>query len=113
MTTRIHEILRKYPSELLTEWLAAMATSGVRRDALMKEAELREQCAEFLRLLTHATEHGNVTDVTTSGYTAVREMLERLSRARSPAGLLSIGDGHLHLQLQAAPVRAAAPRARP
>lgn len=86
MTTRIHEILKKYPSELLTEWLAAMTTSGVRRDALMKEAELREQCAEFLRLLTQATEHGNVTDINTSGYTGVREMLERLSRARSLQG---------------------------
>lgn len=86
MTTRIHEILKKYPSELLTEWLAAMATSGVRRDALMKEAELREQCAEFLRLLTQATEHGNLTDTSTSGYAPAREMLERLSRSRSLQG---------------------------
>ncbi|MFL5358553.1 STAS domain-containing protein [Archangium sp.] len=86
MTTRIHEILKKYPSELLTEWLAAMATSGVRRDALMKEAELREQCAEFLRLLTQATEHGNVTDTSSTGYHGVREMLDRLSRARSLQG---------------------------
>ncbi|WNG32809.1 STAS domain-containing protein [Archangium violaceum] len=86
MNTRIHEILKKYSTELITEWLAALATSGVRRDALMKEAELREQCSEFLRLIIQATESGNLTDITTSGYAGVREMLERLSRSRSLQG---------------------------
>ncbi len=86
MTTRIHEILRKYPSELLDEWFVALTTSGVRRDTLMKEAELREQCAEFLRLLTRALEQGNVSDTTTSAFGPVREMLERLSRSRGLQG---------------------------
>ncbi len=86
MTTRIHEILRKYPSELLDEWLAVMATSGVRRDALMKEAELREQCSEFLRLLTRAVEQGNVSDTAAGPFASVREMLERLSRSRGLQG---------------------------
>ncbi|WNG54004.1 STAS domain-containing protein [Archangium gephyra] len=86
MTTRIHEILKKYPSELLGEWLTAMTTGGMRRDALMKEAELREQCAEFLRLLTQATGQGNLTDISGSTFTSVREMLERLSRSRSLQG---------------------------
>ncbi len=87
MTTRIHEVLKKYPSELLGEWLTAMAAGGVRRDALMKEAELREQCAEFLRLLTQATEQGNFSDVNTaSTFAPAREMLERLSRSRSLQG---------------------------
>jgi rsbT co-antagonist protein RsbR len=86
LTTRIHEILKKYSSELLTEWLGAMTAGGVRRDALMKEAELREQCAEFLRLLTQATEQGNLTDITSPAFTGAREMLDRLSRSRSLQG---------------------------
>jgi len=86
LNTRIHEILRKYPSELNEEWLAAMTSSGVRRDVLMKEAELREQCAEFLRLLTRATEQGNLTDIQSSQYASVRELLERLSRSRGQQG---------------------------
>ncbi|MFE8604691.1 STAS domain-containing protein [Archangium violaceum] len=86
MTTRIHEILKKYPSELLGEWLTAMTTGGMRRDALMKEAELREQCAEFLRLLTQATGQGHLTDISGSTFASVREMLERLSRSRSLQG---------------------------
>ncbi|HEX8439063.1 STAS domain-containing protein [Archangium sp.] len=86
MTTRIHEILKKYPSELLDEWLTTMTASGVRRDALMKEGELRDQCADFLRLLTRALEQGNVSDTTASVYAPVRELLERLSRSRSLQG---------------------------
>ncbi|OJT18838.1 anti-anti-sigma factor [Archangium sp. Cb G35] len=86
LTTRIHEILKKYPSELLGEWLTAMTTGGMRRDALMKEAELREQCAEFLRLLTQATGQGNLTDISGSTFASVREMLERLSRSRGLQG---------------------------
>ena len=86
MNTRIHEILRKSPPELISEWLSAMASNGVRRDALMKEAELREQCAEFLRLLTQAIESGNLTDITTPGYAPVREMLDRISRSRGLQG---------------------------
>ncbi|MCY1073418.1 STAS domain-containing protein [Archangium lansingense] len=86
MITRIHEILKKYPSELLAEWLSAMAASGVRRDTLMKEGELREHCSEFLRLLLQATEQGNFNDINDSSFVSVREMLERLSRSRSLQG---------------------------
>ncbi|HYO51544.1 STAS domain-containing protein [Archangium sp.] len=86
MTTRIHEILKKYPSELIADWFSAMTASGIRRDALMREGELREQCAEFLRLLTQATEQGHFTDINASGFAPVREMLERLSRSRSLQG---------------------------
>jgi rsbT co-antagonist protein RsbR len=86
LTTRIHEILKKYQSELLEEWLTAMTTGGVRRDALMKEGELREQCAEFLRLLLRISERVNVTDTQSSEFAPIREMLDRLSRARGLQG---------------------------
>jgi rsbT co-antagonist protein RsbR len=86
LNTRIHEILKKYPSELLDEWLVALNASGVRRDALMKEGELRDQCAEFLRQLTRVVEQGNIHDITNPAYASVRELLERLSRSRSLQG---------------------------
>jgi rsbT co-antagonist protein RsbR len=86
LTTRIHEILKKHQPELLEAWLAAMSTSGVRRDALMKEGELREQCSEFLRLLLRVSERTNVTDTQSSEFAPVREMLERVSRSRSLQG---------------------------
>lgn len=86
MTTHIHEVLRKYQAELLADWLAALAASELRRDALMREAELREQCTEFLRLLMLATERGNLMDTAAHEYVQVREMLERISRSRGLQG---------------------------
>jgi rsbT co-antagonist protein RsbR len=86
LTTRIHEILKKYQSELLEAWLTAMTTGGVRRDALMKEGELREQCAEFLRLLTRVSERVNVAETQNAEFAPLREMLDRLSRARGMQG---------------------------
>jgi rsbT co-antagonist protein RsbR len=86
LSNRIHDVLKKHSAELQPEWFTAMTSSGVRRDALMKEAELREQCAEFMRLLTQATSQGNTTDINASVFTPVRDMLERLSRSRSLLG---------------------------
>ncbi|MET0405017.1 MAG: STAS domain-containing protein [Cystobacter sp.] len=86
MTNRIHEILKNHSSELLTEWLAALTSSGVRRDGLMKEAELREQCSEFLRLFTQASQQGLGTDIKSSTFTPIRDLLERLSRSRGLQG---------------------------
>ncbi|WP_434385936.1 STAS domain-containing protein [Melittangium boletus] len=86
LSTRIHDILKNHLSELQTEWFATMASQGGRRDSLTKDAELREQCAEFLRLLMEATRQGSSFDINASVYTPVRELLERLSRARSLQG---------------------------
>ena len=86
MTTRIHEILKKYPSELLGEWFTNLSASGVRRDALMKEAELREQCQEFLRLLTQATGQSESYDITSPVFASVRELLDGFSRSRGLQG---------------------------
>lgn len=86
MTPRIHEILKKYPSELLGEWFTNMTASGVRRDALMKEAELREQCQEFLRLLSQVSSQVGSIDLNNPAYASVREFLDRLSRSRGLQG---------------------------
>jgi len=86
LSNRIHEVLRKYQSELAEEWFSSLSSGGLRRDALMKVGELREQCNEFLRLMLVATEKGNFTDMQSSEFAPVRDMLERLSRSRGLQG---------------------------
>jgi rsbT co-antagonist protein RsbR len=86
LPNRIHEVLRKYPSELAEEWFTSLSSGGLRRDALMKVGELREQCNEFLRLLLVATEKGNFTDMQSSEFAPIRDMLERVSRSRGLQG---------------------------
>ena len=83
--SKIPEILKAYEAELLSDWIQELATANTRR-GLIKEAELREDCQEFLRLLRIATEQGNLTNIQAAEWREVREMLTSVSRSRSQKG---------------------------
>lgn len=83
--SKISEILKKYRSELLTAWLSEQMAASSRQDSL-KEIEVREECREFLDLLVAALDRGNLTDINTSEWRPVREMLSSISRDRSHKG---------------------------
>ncbi|MDB9512094.1 STAS domain-containing protein [Kamptonema animale CS-326] len=83
--SKISEILKKYRSELLTAWLSEQMTGSSRQDSL-KEIEVREECREFLDLLVAALDRGNLTDINTSEWRQVREMLSSISRDRTHKG---------------------------
>jgi rsbT co-antagonist protein RsbR len=82
----IPEILKKYQAGLLTEWMKEQATAGLRRENFMKETELRQQSTEFLSLLTDATQSGNLTNIQTSEWNRVREILTSISNSRARQG---------------------------
>ena len=81
----IPRILKTAQAELLDEWMGEQMTS-LRATSKVKEAELRNQSAEFLSLLQQATQGGTVTDVHGPAFGRVREMLGDLSRARGFQG---------------------------
>jgi rsbT co-antagonist protein RsbR len=86
-TSVIEVALRERREQLLTAWVAAqLAAPGVRTD-LITEGELRAESDRFLTALTDAVAHGSVT-ATVAGdeWTAVREHLIALSRARAAQG---------------------------
>jgi len=80
------QVLSERQSELLAEWMAALTTGSIRRDDLMKEAELRGQCGDFLRMLRDAVQSGNVTNVMAPEWADVRELLSSISRSRTLQG---------------------------
>jgi len=82
----IPEVLKKYQAGLLTEWMKEQATAGLRRENFMKETELRQQSTEFLSLLTDATQSGNLTNIQTSEWNRVREILTSISNSRARQG---------------------------
>ncbi|MCK6548580.1 STAS domain-containing protein [Myxococcota bacterium] len=84
--TNIPDILQKYESELLVEWVREQTAPGVIRDGLIKADELEGHCREFLRLLVDATRGGNVVDVGARAFASVRELLDRISRTRGEQG---------------------------
>jgi rsbT co-antagonist protein RsbR len=83
--SKIPEILATYEANLLAEWTQELATTNTRR-GLIKEAELREECREFLNLLRVAVQQGNLTNIQAVEWRDVREMLTSVSRSRSQKG---------------------------
>jgi rsbT co-antagonist protein RsbR len=80
----VAEILVRREDEVLSEWLQEMAAS-TRRGDLMKDAELRAQCARMLRLFRQSIEAGGVR-FQTPHFDDLRHMLSDISRSRSMQG---------------------------
>lgn len=70
---------------MLLEWIQELATVNIRR-GLIKEAELKEECREFLSLFRIAVGQGNLTNIQAPEWQDVREMLTSVSRSRSQKG---------------------------
>lgn len=52
----------------------------------IKEAELREQCGDFLRALQEAVQSGNLTNISNETWSTTRELLSEVSRSRTVQG---------------------------
>lgn len=82
--SQISEIIKEYKSELLSSWLQEQLAAGIRSD-LIKETQLKEECREFLDLLTEALQYGN-SNIKASEWQEVRQMLADISRNRGQKG---------------------------
>ncbi|BAZ20527.1 anti-sigma-factor antagonist [Kalymmatonema gypsitolerans NIES-4073] len=83
--SKIPEVLEKYEAQLLTDWIQALMANNASK-GLIKETQLREECQEFLSLLRTSVHNGNLTNVQSSEWRSVREMLTSVSRTRSQKG---------------------------
>ena len=84
-SSKIPEILKTHEADLLSEWNQELIATNTRK-GLIKEAELQEECREFLKLLRTATQSGNLSNVQALEWREVREMLTSISRSRSQKG---------------------------
>jgi rsbT co-antagonist protein RsbR len=69
----------------LADWIQALVADNASK-GLIKETQLREECREFLSLLRTSVHNGNLTNVQSSEWRSVREMLTSVSRTRSQKG---------------------------
>ncbi len=84
--TRIAEIVRKSEQDLLKDWMDEQANATSRQKLLMKEEELRQQCKEFLGLISQAMQNDGTGDITSPTWEPVREMLSNVCRSRTQQG---------------------------
>lgn len=83
--SKIPEILETFEADLLSEWTQELATVNIRR-GLIKEAELKEECREFLSLFRIAVGKGKLTSIQAGSWQDVREIVTSISRSRSQKG---------------------------
>ena len=83
-TSVLGSLIAQNKDQILREWTAEM-TESARRGDLMKEGELRSQCARFLDLLAQGTA-GAGTNVQSGAYDPMREMLGEISQSRAQQG---------------------------
>jgi rsbT co-antagonist protein RsbR len=86
-TTRLSEILNSHETVILESWLKEMS-AATRRADLIKDAELRAQCSQLLRLLRQGTESGNL-DLQSTAWKPVCDLLGDFSRTRAQQGFTS------------------------
>jgi rsbT co-antagonist protein RsbR len=84
-SSRMAEILSKHHSDILSEWLKLQREVITSRPDLMKETELRNESAQFLRLFMEAAQSG-ASDITSPAWSATRDMLAALSASRAKLG---------------------------
>jgi rsbT co-antagonist protein RsbR len=90
--SRIPQVLREHEADVLAEWLNALRADEGRRDDLIKEGELREQCREFLSLFRDAAAaagadgSGGLGDGRGPAWAPVRDLLAGISRSRTLQG---------------------------
>jgi rsbT co-antagonist protein RsbR len=82
-TSNLGSIIAQHQDAILSGWLRDMIGS-TRRTDLMKDAELQSQCQHFLSLLAKATTQS--TNIQTSAYDPIRDMLVETSRTRAVQG---------------------------
>jgi len=84
--SRLPDILRRYESDILKEWVERQLADIVRRRDLISEAELREQSRRFLSLLTDAMQQGSADTIDAPAWAEVRALLEEYSGSRARQG---------------------------
>lgn len=85
--SRIPEILKAHEADLVREWVKAQQGAAGHQGGRSNEAELREQCSTFLRLLREAAQGDNLTNISAASWGDVREHLAEVSRSRGLQGI--------------------------
>ena len=82
----ISEVVAKKEREILDAWTKAQADVTALKKGLITEKQLREESAQFLRILLKAVAGGNLEDITAPEYDEVNKFLGSFSGNRAVMG---------------------------
>jgi rsbT co-antagonist protein RsbR len=82
-------VLKKSGKEIQANWAKDLASAQSAGKGRISAAELNQQSAEFIELLTAASEHAKGNDIAAPEFKQLREFLEGVSRSRVAQGFSS------------------------
>jgi rsbT co-antagonist protein RsbR len=82
----IPALLETHEIEVLTSWMESQISAGTLRSGQIKESELKDQSQRFLREFVQAIKSGETDDPTGAAWSATRELLGDVTRARALLG---------------------------
>jgi rsbT co-antagonist protein RsbR len=82
-------VLKKSGKEIHAAWAKDLAANASGTRGRISAGELEQQTAEFMRLLTTASEHAKGSDVASAEFKPIRDFLEGISRSRAQQGFSS------------------------
>lgn len=80
------QLLNDQEPKILSEWIGQQLTADTTRTHLLTETELRSQSRQFLKAFRQVLATGEVSDIHTTGWAEVRDLLGELSRDRARQG---------------------------
>ncbi len=83
---KLSAVVSQHQSDILASWIREQGRVRGRAGASLGEAELRDQCSEFLRTFGAALKQAAGADIEAVEWKDVRGMLEDLSKARVALG---------------------------
>ncbi len=88
-TVGLGEVLRKNRDSLLADWARDLTGALSRQKDLIRDSELKGQCADFLDQLIRATHSGEVANIQGPHWAGIREFLNKISASRAVQGFTS------------------------
>jgi rsbT co-antagonist protein RsbR len=84
--SKLPGILKKHESALLSDWTKEQTSSSGRQQTLLKESEIKQQCAEFLRLFMEGLQTSGFREAGSKSWDKARDFLASISRSRGNVG---------------------------
>ncbi|KTC48259.1 polyvinylalcohol dehydrogenase [Pseudomonas fluorescens ABAC62] len=78
------DAMKNKQTHLLGEWINRLQASGTTRN--LKDQDVQQQASEFLQLVVDGLENHNGENISTPGWEATRQFLEKLSHSRALLG---------------------------
>ena len=82
-------VLKKSGKEIHASWTRDLANNQSAGKGRISTAELEQQSAEFIKLLTAVSEHATAGDISSAEFKPIRDFLESVSRSRVAQGFSS------------------------